>query len=605
MNAGIKKLLSLFRSGEKKILFRLLLLTIIAAILQLAAILSIMPFIAVLANPELIEKNALLSGVKAYLDFSTQAEMLSFSAVLIIVTLLLSNTMQALNVWQIKKIGSNFGRTLSIRLMREYISRPYLYFVSTNSAVFIKNINQETERVANGVLIPLLQAVAGLIKILFIVLLLVLVNVWVTLSMAVFIGLSYVLIGYLVKGRLTRVGQEVSQLASQKYKVVKELFGGIKEVKLLGREDVFMKKFEKNTASMTSHIIFGDVVAQLPKYLLEIVTFGSLLAISLYLLTSEADSSQLLPIIGLFVIAGYRMMPAMQEVYGSFTKIKYALPALELICKEFSKANIHEQQLEREDDGSRLPIHKIITLDNLFFTYPAATSPALNGLNMEIPVNSSIGLIGASGSGKSTLVDILLGLMQPQRGELKVDGICIGSNNLREWQNNIGYVPQHIYLTDDTLTKNIALGVPDNEIDMRAVEKAARAASLHEFIVSELALGYDTEVGEHGVRLSGGQRQRIGIARALYHEPSILMLDEATSALDSITEMAVTEAITKLSGKITLIMIAHRTSTLVSCDVIYRMAEGKIIESGNYQNLMESSEEFYKLAKSKKSPPPL
>lgn len=597
MNIGINKLFSLFKSEEKKILFRLLLLTISAAVLQLIAMVSIMPFIAVLSNPELMVENSLLNEIKEYFDFSTQAEMLSFTGALIIATLFLSNATQALSVWQINKFGYSFGRSLSIRLMREYISRPYLFFVSTNSSVFIKNINQEVGRIANGILIPLLQGLAGIIKIVFIIALLVLVNVWVTISMAAFIGLSYVLIGYLIKFRLTRNGQEVSQLEGQKFKVVRELFGGVKEIKLLGRENVFMTKFESNTESIASHMIFGAVVSALPRYLLEIVTFGSLLAISVYLYSSTEDSSQLLPMIGLFVIAGYRMMPAMQEVYSSFTMIKYALPALDLISQEFSEPYTHKPK--PEDGENRLPIDRVIKLEQLVFTYPGASRSALNGLSMEVPVNSSVGIVGASGSGKSTLVDILLGLLLPQSGELQVDGVCIGPNNLRTWQNNIGYVPQHIYLIDDTLTRNIALGVPDNEIDMQAVEKAARAASLHEFIVSELPLGYDTEVGERGVRLSGGQRQRIGIARALYHQPSVLMLDEATSALDSVTETEVTEAITKLSGQITLIMIAHRTSTLIGCDVIHRLEQGKIVESGSYKTLMETSEEFRKLAKVK------
>lgn len=596
MNSKIAQLISLLETNERKYLLKLLIVATLSALLQLIAMISIIPFVAALANPELIQKNPLLNHLQYFWRFSNQSEMITASGVFIIVTLLLSNSMQALSVWQINKFSYDYGSELATRLLREYISRPYLFFVSGNSAVFIKNINDEVWRVVNGVLIPLLQTIAGLIKILFIVLLLLLVNVWATLGMTVFIGGSYLLIGHFVKGQLTRNGREISTLYAQRFKTVKELFEGVKEIKLLGHEHIFLSSFERITDTVVKHEVYGVVVGQLPRYFLEIITFGSLLAISIFLNSSENNSSLILPLIALFVIAGYRLMPAMQEVYGSFTRIKYALPAIDAIYSELITLQGRQRNSIGGGNRNRLPVNKNITLEKLVFTYPGANNAALNALTLELPAYSSVGLVGASGSGKSTLVDVLLGLLQAQSGVLQVDGVSLGPDNLREWQNNIGYVPQHIYLTDDTIARNIALGVPAEEIDMQAVEQAARAANLHDFIVHELPQGYHTEVGERGVRLSGGQRQRIGIARALYHAPSVLVLDEATSALDSVTEMAVMEAIKRLSGTMTTIMVAHRVSTLKECDVIHRMVAGEIVESGNYETLMASSAEFRKLA---------
>lgn len=595
MQTKILQLISLLTKNEKIHLFQLVVTIVTSGLLQLVAIVSFMPFIAMLASPDLFKKNILLSNLIQYLNLSSQSQILMASGIFILTTLVLSNAIQALSVWQINKFGYNYGRTLSINLLHEYISRPYLFFVHSNSAASIKNINDEVWRVANGILIPLLHTTAGMIKILFIVLLLLFVNVWATLGMATLIGGSYILIAYIVKGRLTRNGQETSILFTQRTKTIRELFDGIKEIKLLGRENIFLGQYERTNEELVNHQIYGVSVQQLPRYFLEIITFGTLLSISIFL-SSDANASLILPLIALFVMAGYRLMPAMQEVYGNFTIIKNALPAFDAIYNDLLIIQSQKRTTIDSVIQKRLPIYRNITLNKLSFTYPGANKPALNGLTIDIAANSSIGLVGASGSGKSTLVDILLGLLHPQSGALQVDGVNLTPNNMREWQNNIGYVPQHIYLIDDTISRNIALGIPIDEIDIQAVERAARAANLHEFIFHELPLGYHTEVGERGVRLSGGQRQRIGIARALYHSPAVLVLDEATSALDSVTETAVIEAIEKLSGSVTTIMIAHRISTLKECDIIHRIAAGEVVESGSYETLMANSEEFRKLA---------
>ena len=281
-----------------------------------------------------------------------------------------------------------------------------------------------------------------------------------------------------------------------------------------------------------------------------------------------------LPIIGLYVFAGYRLMPAIQQIYVSFTRITFAIPSVEKLYEELKNL----KKFKAQQNEGIISFNKSITLKNVYYNYPNSSRTALKNLNLNIPANSSIGLVGTTGSGKSTAVDIILGLLEPQKGSLEIDGQVINNKNLRSWQRSIGYVPQHIYLSDDTIEANIAFGLEPKHINKYLVEKSSKIANLHNFVTIELPKKYETTIGERGIRLSGGQRQRIGIARALYHNPKVLILDEATSALDNQTEEAVMDAINNISNEITIILIAHRLNTVKDCDIIFKLENGKIIE---------------------------
>jgi ABC-type multidrug transport system fused ATPase/permease subunit len=308
------------------------------------------------------------------------------------------------------------------------------------------------------------------------------------------------------------------------------------------------------------------------------------------------DFQQIIPTMGLYLLASYRLVPALQQIYQDMTMIKSTRPVLDAIYKDLVDCQT-ESHRTNTPRSAILQLKEYIEFCNVSFQYPKAKEPVIRDFNLTIRLNTTIGFVGTTGSGKTTTVDILLGLLNPLQGVLRVDGVEINKNNLPMWQANIGYVSQHIYLSDDTVARNIAFGVPDNEIDHQTIKQVARLANIHDFIANELPSGYETEVGERGVRLSGGQRQRIGIARALYYNPSVLVLDEATSALDGITEDTVLDAIHNLAHKKTIIIIAHRLSTVKECDMVYMMEQGRIVAQGTYQELIGTNQQFRDMAK--------
>jgi ABC-type multidrug transport system fused ATPase/permease subunit len=395
---------------------------------------------------------------------------------------------------------------------------------------------------------------------------------------------------------LSRIGKEQVAANVMKYKTATEALSGIKDLKIMGRERHLLERFAIQAQHYAHNNVIHGTIAQLPRYALEVMALGGVLLMVLYYLGVKGESpSQTIPFLALYVYAGYRLLPALQQIFANLTTVRYNLAALDLLCRDLHEgggAVDGEAVLQHSAAAEPLPFSRECELRDLQFSYGGNQTPAIRGISLTIARNASIGLVGATGSGKSTLVDIIIGLLCPDSGQLLVDGAIVDGEMLVSWQRNFGYVPQHIYLTDDTVTRNIAFGVPDAEIDLAAVIRAARIANLHEFIEQQLPKGYDTVIGERGVRLSGGQRQRIGIARALYHDPAILIMDEATNALDGVTEEAVMEALGRLAGQKTIIMIAHRLTTVKECDLVYILERGQIVSQGTYEELQQSSEWF-------------
>ncbi|EFK96136.1 ABC-type multidrug transport system, ATP binding permease protein, partial [sediment metagenome] len=357
-------------------------------------------------------------------------------------------------------------------------------------------------------------------------------------------------------------------------------------------------KFSERDQELVKTLIRADIVKSIPGLGMQGLLFGGILASILYLMVTRGDFERAVPTLTIFAFAGYRLMPALQSLYQSMSDMRFSDAALTSLCAEIRSVP-HVSALEvagGSSEGRPLKIRNGLSLEDVSYTYPEAAHPALRGLSIDIPVRSAIGLVGSTGSGKTTAIDVLLGLLRPEAGALSVDGTPLSDGDIREWQRVIGYVPQQIFLSDETIEGNIAFGVPSKSIDRAAVERAARAADLHDFIVTELPDGYDTTVGERGVRLSGGQRQRIGIARALYREPDLLILDEATSALDNLTEQSVMKAVRTLEGDKTIVLVAHRLSTVRTCDRIYMLNQGRVVASGTYDELIANSPEFRALA---------
>jgi ABC-type multidrug transport system fused ATPase/permease subunit len=378
-------------------------------------------------------------------------------------------------------------------------------------------------------------------------------------------------------------------------KIAAEALSGIKDLKILGREQVFLERFAFHAQRTSQNNVTVGIISQLPRYALEVMAFGSILLIVVYFESSQGTSNQMIPVLSLYAFAGYRLLPAVQQIFSGITTMRANLVMLESLHRDLTGelASIDpERDLARPEHLQPLPFTRCLELKNVSFCYAGAQCPVIDEMFLTIAHNTSIGLVGATGSGKTTTVDLILGLLTATSGELMVDGVKIHSENVASWQLNLGYVPQSIFLCDDTIARNIAFGIPEQELDMEAVVRSARIANLHDFVEKELRDGYETIIGERGVRLSGGQRQRIGIARALYRDPTVLIMDEATSALDNITEEAVNEALHMLSGKKTVITIAHRLTTVKDCDIIYLMENGRITSQGTYNELLASSKWF-------------
>jgi ABC-type multidrug transport system fused ATPase/permease subunit len=358
---------------------------------------------------------------------------------------------------------------------------------------------------------------------------------------------------------------------------------------------VFLDRYAEYALCHARGNAAAGVISQLPRYALETIAFGGILLIVLYSLRTDQDIGKIIPLLSIYAFAGYRLLPALQQIFSSVSLLRVSLPALDVLhedlCREGAAADPVGALVEA-GTLQPLPFARELRLREVTFSYSGAKTPSIDKLDLTIKLNSSVGLVGATGSGKTTVVDMILGLLAPDSGQLTADGVAIAGDAVARWQCNLGYVPQAIYLCDDTIVRNIAFGVPERDIDMSAVVRAARIANLQEFIETELTHGYFTVIGERGVRLSGGQRQRIGIARALYRDPAVLIMDEATSALDGVSEEAVMDALRTLSGQKTVIIVAHRLTTVKDCDVIYQMDHGRIASQGTYGELQGSSPWF-------------
>jgi ABC-type bacteriocin/lantibiotic exporter with double-glycine peptidase domain len=409
-------------------------------------------------------------------------------------------------------------------------------------------------------------------------------------KLALIVGFSlsiiYGLFFYSIRRYISRIGKKRLVNNQLRFVTVSEAFGAAKEIKIGGLEENYIERFSIPAKIFARTTTSNRVLGQLPHFFFEAVAFGGVMLMILYLMSQKGSFNEALPIISLYIFAGYRLLPSIKEIYGSFVSITFVGPSFDKLHEDMKNL----KSFNSIQDKGTLSVNKDIVLKNVNYNYPNASRTTLKDFNLIIPAKSTVGLIGTTGSGKTTTVDIILGLLEPEKGVLEIDGKIITQQNVKSWQRSIGYVPQNIYLSDDTVSANIALGAKPEEICQKTIEKVSKIANLHEFVVKELPKKYQTTIGERGVRLSGGQRQRIGIARALYHNPKVLILDEATSALDNNTEQAVMDAVDNLSKEVTIILIAHRLNTVKRCDKIYLLEKGKIKTQGKFEDLIKVDE---------------
>lgn len=584
------RVVRLLSPRERRNLALLSLGTVFLALVEVLGVGSIMPFISVASRPEIIHTNEYLFWVYKAFHFSSENSFLIFLGAGLLVFLILTNGTSALLHYYRVRFTSLRRHSLSYRLFKAYLGQPYHFFLNRDSFDFVKNISGEIQNMITGTLTQLVDIIAKAIQILFLSTFLFIVDPWSTLLILGSVGGSYSVIYFIFRKMIHHLGKERFDAARGISRIVSEAFWGIKEVKLLGIESTYISEFIVPSKKLAKNLSKSEVIGDLPKFALETVAFSAIVLIVLMTLSREGNFSNAAATVTLFGYAGYRIIPAVQALFKAFTKLRHSAPTAERLIAEFALERNAEQI--KTVDERRLPFERLIELKAVSFSYPNVIRKTIDNVSLSIPINSLTGLAGKTGSGKTTIADLILGLLRIQNGELFVDGIPITDNNMKSWQQNIGYVPQSIYLFNDSVASNIAFGIPKNEINMEAVHNAARMAQIEDFISSELKDGYQTLIGERGVRLSGGQRQRIGIARALYRNPAVLVMDEATSALDSHTEKAVMEAIDDLHGLKTILLIAHRLTTLSKCDKIYLFEKGRIIESGSYADLAERNDFF-------------
>lgn len=597
----VRKLIGLLSPEEHRHAYLVLGMIFVMAFLDVVGIASIMPFMAMLASPEVIHTNSFLDAAYTTLGFTDPQKFLFFLGISVFVILVVSISFKAATNWAIAYFSAMRNYSVARRLVAGYLAQPYEWFLNRHSAELGKSVLSEVQVVVDKALMPMMRMIAQGTVIIAILSFLIAVDPLLAFIVGGVMGGVYGLIYLAFRGLLSRIGRDRLAANEARFTVVGEALGGIKEVKVGGLESRWLRRFDSAARRFARTQFVAHVVGLMPRFVLEIVAFGGMLLLLLFLMHRGDGLQAVLPIMAVYALAGYRLLPALQVFYRDLTLFKFSGPALLKIHEDFSEHRRALAEESSQDDAAEAPWtpetpRRSIMMDHVTYTYPNATRPALHDLSLTIPARTTVGFVGKTGSGKTTAVDIILGLLQPQTGGLKVDDLEITRENRQAWQRCVGYVPQTIFLTDDSITGNIAFGVPKKEVDREAIEQAARIANLHDFVTSELPSGYDTLVGERGVRLSGGQRQRIGIARALYHKPNVIVLDEATSALDNLTEQAVMDAVHNLGGTATVVLIAHRLSTVRECDYIYILDHGQLIGEGTFEELDASDSRFRALA---------
>jgi ATP-binding cassette, subfamily B, bacterial PglK len=589
-----RKLFTLFDARERRNFWLLTGLMMLVAAAEIVGISAVLLLLNVIAAPGTIETHWALSFVYDTLGFTNEFSFQIALAATVLCVVALGLAVKATGTYVMTRYSTMRGYSISSRLLSAYLRQPYPWFLQRNSAELEKNLLTEVDGLIARVITPSLRMVSNAMMVLSILAFLLIVDPVVTLFCGGGLGLGYGVIYLRVRGQVLRVGNEMMQALEARYLVAQEATGGIKDVKVMGLEEVYVHSYSVEAYRTAKALARMGVVSELPRFILEGITFGTMVSMILLLLFRNGGNvTELVPTLGVIAFATMRLLPALQQIYFGLVTIRSATPVLDTIVADFAASPPEKPQATLM--SAPMQLKDRLELSRVSFAYDSTDRPTLQEVSLQIPARTTVGIVGGTGAGKTTMVDLILGLLSPLSGDIIVDGTVITPENVRAWQASIAYVPQSIFLTDDTIAANIAFGVPKDKIDMEAVQHAARVAALHDFIVSDLPQGYATMVGERGVRLSGGQRQRIGIARAMYRNPTLLIMDEATSALDNITEREVMEAVQRIRTDKTIILIAHRLSTVQTCDTIFLMERGQLIAQGTYDELLATSQVFQRM----------
>ena len=575
----IKCALEVFDRKQKLNLVYVTIIIFLQSFAELLGVSVILPFINAVVAPETLLEEKPIRWAYDFFGMESTGELIIYLAVLIIIVYILKNLF-LIYVYELQYKFAYYGKKqMQNELMRYYIGKDYTFFLNVNSSELIRNINTDPEMFYTAVQ-NALQLLSELCVSVIIVVFLLFTDVTITLGVAVSVGIMFLLMIKGLRRVLARYGDERRVYSANMFKCMQQAFGGIKEIKIANRESYFQNDFEKQNEVYTHVIKQNAFLSAIPKPVMEALCIAGLMAvIAIQVANGTTDTTQFIGVLGVFAAAAFKLLPSVNKISSYFAAIVHNAVVIEKVRDEYRE--MHETKLsggQNKESAAKtrektISLEREISVEHLEFSYPNTEEAVIRDANVVIPKNCSAAFIGPSGAGKTTFVDLILGILTPQKGSICVDGTDI-HEALRGWHEKIGYIPQTIYMLDDTIRNNIAFG-DAGEIDDARVWEALRQAQLEDFIKG-LEDGLDTVIGEAGVRLSGGQRQRIGIARALYRRPEVFVLDEATSALDNETEAAVMEAIDRLQGKMTMFIIAHRLSTIQNCDIVYKVENGQV-----------------------------
>lgn len=605
MLKNINKLRSVFDRRDKLQYAGLLFLMVIGALLEVVGIGAVPAFISTLAVPEKVRDFPGVRPVLNALGITSPQELVIWGAIgFILVFTVRAAFLVVLDYVRIRLTERHRVR-LARLLFTRYMQAPYEFHLERNTAELLRNVDAETKNIITGVINPILQLVLNGMMTVCIAAVLIAVTPWIALVAIVVVGGGGLLFLQIVKEKMGQYGKEARTERKKTIQAVNQGLGGFQDARVLGVEQLLVDDFHQSISRYAKLERFKKFISGLANPLLEYIAVLGLMLLVLTMVLAGTDLKAMVPLLGLFGAAIVRLRGTVGAITNTLNTLHYTMASVDAVVgdldllKEVDRKALTSGENNNDKDSAirhaGLPLHHALQFENVSYSYPGAEGPALRDISLTIKQGQSVGLVGATGSGKTTLVNVLLGLLEPQAGRILADGIDVHTD-LRKWQNNLGYIPQSIFLLDDTIRRNVAFGLSEGEIDDEKVWEALYAAQIGGFVLEELPDGVDTFVGERGVRLSGGQRQRIGLARAIYHNPDVLVMDEATSALDNETERHVMKALEELKEERTFVMIAHRLSTVRNCDRLFFMKQGRIEAAGTYEELCAMHGEFRQMA---------
>lgn len=580
MRKIFQKMMVLLDARQKRQMVGIVILMLIGGVLESVGISLIAPVMEIVLQPEAVDQKPYLHFLYTFFHLRSTEQLAGLIMVALVLVFVIKNIfLYFMNVVQLRFVYTNQFAT-SRRMMINFMKRPYEYYLNADTSVIQRNITSDVNNMY-GLILSVLQLTSEVIVFVCLVVILLSQDAQMTIFIAGLLIVVLMIIKYVIKPVMQRAGRENQDYYSGLYKWIEESVTGIKEIKIAGRENYFINGYADCGAGYVNAVQKYNLYNSTPRLLIETVAIAGMIGYMLCLMQTGVSIRQVAPSLSVLALAAARLLPSANRINTYTTSIAYFEPFF-MNVSDHLQAEIHDEDMtydehvyRRRETVEKLPLHREISLENISYKYPNTDVYILKEANLKIPVGKSVGIVGTSGAGKTTIVDVMLGLLAPAEGRILADGVEVRAH-YKEWLKNIGYIPQTIFMLDSTIRKNVAFGVPDDEIEEERVWAALKEAQLDTYIRS-LPDGLDTSIGERGIRLSGGQRQRIGIARALYEDPEVMVLDEATSALDGETEAAIMESINRLHGKKTLVIIAHRLTTIEKCDLVYRVGEQKAV----------------------------